>query len=562
MKKKLLFILFLLGSTVSNAQYNDLWIPDTLSGNNFSLVLKDTFSQLLPGNQTITAGVNGKFWGPTLFMEKGDTVHMNVLNNLNETSTIHWHGLHLPAVMDGGPHQEIAPGALWQPYWEIKNNAATYWYHPHLHMMTTDQMTAGLGGFIIVRDAEEAALALPRTYGVDDFPLNITDRRFTAANQFDVTNYTDSLMVNGTLSPKLAVPAQVVRFRMLNTSPQRTYNLGFSDGRSFSIIASDGGLLDASVAVTRFLLAPGERVEILVDFGGQQNQNLDLMAYNSVLDADISGAPVTQPNAPSDALNGKDFRILHFTIAAAQNGAITAIPTTLVNNVLVDQTTIDATRTVTFIDGFLNGFPNTSFDGVQFDMDVVNHTIPLNNTEIWKIVNNSSLAHSFHIHDVQFNVVSRTGSVATLQPYDMGWKDNILIRAGETLKFVAKFETYADDIHPFMYHCHMTVHEDEGMMGQFVVSGTTATNSINKIENEFTVYPNPGQERIFVKFSQANQSAYYIRITNILGRTILMLPRPSLEKGIDISGLPKGVYVIQVTDEMTKQTTSKTFIKE
>ena len=97
------------------AQYNDLWIPDTLSGTTFNLTIKDTLKQIVSsGNQTITGGINGNFWGPTLIFNKGETVHLNVLNKLNDSTTIHWHGMHLPAVMDGGPHQVIPPGTLWQ----------------------------------------------------------------------------------------------------------------------------------------------------------------------------------------------------------------------------------------------------------------------------------------------------------------------------------------------------------------------------------------------------------------------------------------------------------------
>ena len=561
MKKITIVIILLTSMYNANAQYNNLWIPDTLSETVFNLMLQDTFAQFRPGNQTITAGINNSnFWGPTLIFQKGETVHMNVQNNLNDSTTLHWHGLHLPAVMDGGPHQVIPPNAVWQPYWVVKNNAATFWYHPHLHEMTTEQMTAGLGGFIIVRDPEEAALPLPRTYGVDDFPLAITDRRFQSNNQFDVTNYTDSLMVNGVLSPQLGVPAQVVRFRMLNTSPQRTYNLGFSDSRTFFVIASDGGLLDNPVPLTRYLLSPGERVEVLVDFGGQQNQTVDLKAYNSSLASDISGAPVTHP--PTDALNGKNFNILHFNILAPVTDGITSIPSNLIKNVLIDPNSSNITRTITFVDGFLNGFPNTSFDGVQFKLDFINKTVPYNNTEIWKLVNNSNLAHSFHIHDVQFNVISRSGSTTTLQTYDKGWKDNILVRAGETLSFIAKFEDYSDATHPFMYHCHMSVHEDEGMMGQFVVANTSDVNSIENTDYQFSIYPNPSKEKIFVKFSDPDQSAYYIRITDALGRTMLMLPQPELNNGIDISTFTKGIYTIQLTDNNTKQTISKTFIKE
>ena len=118
MKKShfLLGLLFFSIGAIQAQSYNNLWIPDTLSGTNFNLTIKDTFAQLTPGNQTITAGINGKFWGPTLFFNKGDTVHMNVLNKLNESTTLHWHGFHLPAVMDGGPHQLIPPGTIWKPY--------------------------------------------------------------------------------------------------------------------------------------------------------------------------------------------------------------------------------------------------------------------------------------------------------------------------------------------------------------------------------------------------------------------------------------------------------------
>jgi FtsP/CotA-like multicopper oxidase with cupredoxin domain len=94
-------------------------IPDTMSGKSFTLSIRDTFMQLRSGNQTITSGVNGAtFWGPTLFMNKGDTVRMTVINKLNDSTTVHWHGMHLPAVMDGGPHQIIPPGTVWQPYLE------------------------------------------------------------------------------------------------------------------------------------------------------------------------------------------------------------------------------------------------------------------------------------------------------------------------------------------------------------------------------------------------------------------------------------------------------------
>ena len=262
------FSLAVLFTTVNlNAQYTKLHIPDTLSGTHFNLVLKDTFKQLKTGQTTITAGINSNFWGPTIFINKGDTVHMNILNKLNDSTTIHWHGFHLPAVMDGGPHQVIPPNTVWRPYWKVKNDAATYWYHPHLHEMTQEHLTKGLGGLIIVRDAVESALPLPRTYGIDDIPVVLTSRRYTTSNQFVTKqcSYGDYLLTNGTPNAEFTIPKQVVRLRILNGEMERGFNLGFSDNRTFYVISSGGGLFDKPIAVTRLPIYVGERYEILVD---------------------------------------------------------------------------------------------------------------------------------------------------------------------------------------------------------------------------------------------------------------------------------------------------------
>ena len=353
MKSKLTFLTICLFSLTLKAQYNRLWIPDTLTGKTFNLTLKDSFKQILSkGNTTTTSGINGAFWGPTLFVNKGDTVHMNVKNKLNDTTTIHWHGMHLPAVMDGGPHQVIPPNTLWQPYWKVANNAGTYWFHPHLHEMTMDQITKGLGGLLIVRDQIESALALPRTYGVDDIPLILTDRSFTS-NQFKVVPYGDSMLTNGVMRAQFNAPAQVIRFRVLNAAIERSYNLGFSDGRTFYIIATDGGLVDKPVGVTRFLISPGERIEILINCAGQSGTSIDLKAYNSTVSNFIGGGE-NFPNGPfANALGKKDFNILNIKIGAANSKAITSIPNTLTTNQFLSAASASLTRTITFTDNII-----------------------------------------------------------------------------------------------------------------------------------------------------------------------------------------------------------------
>jgi blue copper oxidase len=564
MLKKLLFTgLLAMVLFHTQAQYNTLWIPDTISGTNFNLTLRDTFAQFLPGQQTITAGINGKFWGPTLFFNDGDTVQMNVTNNLNDSTTIHWHGFHLPAVMDGGPHQIIPPGTVWQPYWKVKNRAATYWYHPHLHMMAEQQMTEGMGGLIIVRDATESALALPRTYGVDDIPIILTDRRFDASNQFEVSHYGDTMMTNFTLNAQYNLPAQMVRMRVLNAATERFYNIGFSDNRSFYVITADGGLLDAPVALTRLTMGPGERVEILVDFTGQSGQSFDLKAYNSTLTNAIPGGePVNFPVPEfQNDLGKRDFNILHINVTAQTANPITTMPATLTTNTFWPTASATVNRTLSF--NAVNGpqYPPglSLIDNTAFDINVINKTVNVGDVELWTLTNTSNVAHPFHIHDIQFYITEKNGAAAPA--YEQGWKDVVWVPSGQTVKFIGKFEDYTDPVRPFMYHCHIAFHEDGGMMGQFVVTGTVGVKDETDAPFSVTLMPNPASNRLFIKTAD-NTEVYYVKVIDNAGRTVLMLPQPALQSGIDISALQAGMYFVQVTDMQTRYVVTERFIKQ
>ena len=571
MKKLLLLLSAILFLSEANAQYNNLWIPDTISGTTFNLTVKDTFAQFRLGNQTISAGINNsKFWGPTLIFNKGDTVHMNVQNNLNDSTTIHWHGMHLPAVMDGGPHQVIPPGTLWQPYWKVTNNASTFWYHPHLHNMTMEQLTKGIGGFIIVRDSLESTLALPRTYGVDDLPIVLTSRSFNASNQFTVTNniniseYGDTMLTNGTLKAQVSLPKQYVRLRILNAEVERGYNLGFSDNRTFYIIGNDGGLLNAPVAVTRVKLMVGERIEIMVNLGNDAiGSSLDLKAFNTGQVFGFPGAEPQQSGLNGSILNNHDFPVLHINVIATTASPITSVPATLASNVYWTIADASVIRTVNVTPGSGVGLSEFYFDNTAFALNNINKTINLNDIEKWTVVNNNIFSHSFHIHDVQFKIVARNGVTTAVGDYESGWKDTYYIPRGESATFVAKFEDYSDSIYPFMYHCHFSNHEDGGMMGQFVVTGsTTGINEVAKEEIKYSLYPNPANENLFVQLADPNTEVYYITVTNVNGRAVMMLPQPEIQKGINISSLSKGIYFVQLMDKKTKSITSQKFVKQ
>jgi blue copper oxidase len=260
-----------------------LFIPDTLVGPSISLTMHKDSVQFFPGRKTATYAYNtDHYLGPTLILKTGSNVNITVNNQIGDTTTVHWHGLHIPSKWDGGPHTPILSGGTWNPQFTIMNNAATFWYHPHLHMKTAVQAIKGADGLIIIRDNVEAALALPRKYGIDDFPIIVQSIQFDSVNQPMPRGMVDStLLVNGTMNPYVNLPAQVVRLRLLNASGERTLNFGFTGNRHFSIIGTDGGLIAAPYDTTRIRLSPGERVEVLLNLNGMVSQSLHLMSYGS-----------------------------------------------------------------------------------------------------------------------------------------------------------------------------------------------------------------------------------------------------------------------------------------
>lgn len=183
---------------------------------------------------------------------------MRVRNALPEPTTLHWHGMHLPARADGGPHQTIAPGRKWEPSWTIDQPAASLWYHPHGLGSTEDHVYRGLAGMWIVDDPISRSLPLPQTYGVDNIPLILQDKRLDDAGRLDfgqgwispIGRLGDDMLINGTYDPHLRVAHRRVRFRLLNASTARIYNIGFADARPFALVATDGGLLEKPERLT------------------------------------------------------------------------------------------------------------------------------------------------------------------------------------------------------------------------------------------------------------------------------------------------------------------------
>lgn len=474
-----------------------------------------------------------------------------------DTTTIHWHGMHVSAKNDGGPRISIPPNTSWYPRFKVRDNAAMYWYHPHLHMMTNLHASLGAAGLVIVRDTIERALNLPRRYGVDDFPLVIQSKCFDAGKQIVINNPYDSvMMVNGTINASLPTPAQTIRFRLLNASSERVYNLGFQGNLAFYQIGTDGGLLNAPVSLTRLRLAPGERAEILIDFTGKIGQTLNLMSFasefpNAIYGASQPGMGAGQviPGYTSNTLNGSNFKIMTFNIVAQTVLPVTTIPSTLVINSPWSIGSANAVRTLTFSPQTMGPTAIQGpflINGASFDMNVVNYSIPLNNIELWSLTNQSPIAHPFHIHDVQFYITEINGAAP---PANMaGRKDVVLVPAGQTVKFITKFLNFCDSKATYVYHCHMLPHEDDGMMGQFVVT-CPAGVGIGEYESklrEVAIFPNPTENKITVRLN-ADETIETIFLYDYSGNKIIEKNNVhQSEMVLDLSAQSSGLYFLEI----------------
>jgi blue copper oxidase len=472
-------------------------VPPVLDGRRegdlrvYGLTAQRGSTEILPGVVTETYGYNDDMLGPVVRLTRGDRVRLDVTNRLAEPTTCHWHGLHVPAVADGGPHQIIQPDTTWRASFTVSNEAATYWYHSHLMERTGEQVYKGLAGMIIVDDPAHEELGLPTRYGVDDFPLVVQDRRFSrdgellylqAGMDAMMGMLGNRLLVNGALTPTMRAPAQLVRLRLLNGSNARIYDFGFSDYRPFFVIASDGGLLPEPLSRRRLSMATGERYEIVVDLSGGGGETLQLRSY---------------PTGDSEG-----FPIVDIFVDPAVEVAPARVPDVLRPAPAIDAREVSRTRDFALSMGMMGmmggmragqgggmggggmggggmgggmrgggmrgrGPGGFTINGVSMDMGTINETVKLGAVEEWRIINESPMTHPFHIHDVQFLVRERNG--APPPPHERGWKDTVQVRPQETVSILAHFTDYADPVHPYMYHCHILEHEDRGMMGQFVV---------------------------------------------------------------------------------------------
>ena len=257
-------------------------------------------------------------------------------------------------------------------------------------------------------------------------------------------------------------------------------------------------------------------------------------------------------------LNGGDYELLAINVVAPTTSPVTTIPSSLIPytpylpiNADVNRSLILDTIRILPID-----VPNLAagpfgINGVSFDMMVNNIYVPLNSTEIWTLHNKTHIAHPFHIHDVQFNIIEKNGLPPVLS--EQGWKDVVLVMPHDSVKFITKFTDFEDNMVPYMYHCHLLHHEDDGMMGSFIVSCSVGIDEISLSGNDdLQVSPNPSSNNWDVK-STSIYGEYTVILTSLIGDKVF----ESKEKSIDIethfsiptNELTEGIYILKIQTE-------------
>lgn len=593
-RMRYLLICTLMGARLVLAQsfVNPIPVPPVLQGKTFDLVVDTAMHNFNP-NQAGDS-LNGKvpafcfnikgtktmsYLGPTMIWEKGQPLAINITNRLNQRMTSHWHGLNLPSAMDGGPQEPInANGGVWSPRFTNIDPVQTAWYHSHLMDSTTTQVIMGLAGMVILEDPTKDPLRalLPHNYGTNDFPIVIQEKGFNFQNHKVQSMIAGAkpgngpyTLVNGVVNGVLRVPPQQVRLRFLNGSPRKSFQVGISKSLTnqapvvfnpLQLIATDGGYVAQPMRFDSFLISPGERMEMVFDFTGMSNgETLYLRNLVRSIPSDIvtgGGGPPPQRDTPGAAFMAF---VVDNTIQPAN--PIFQLPATL-KPYTVDTSNIFKRRTKKLYGASSSGGVWT-IDSLPMDMDHINDFVHVNKKEMWTIQNMTNIAHPFHIHKVQFQVVQyidRSGSTPVVMNFPnlprhlMGYKDDALVRAKSTMTFIAKFDSFPSTgnvIDGFMYHCHILSHEDTSMMHQFAVvdsaSYYTLTNTGTSADpkDRFTFYPNPASDMLYIKGSAHHSGT--LRFIDLMGRVLREERIGAFHYGtsVEVGDLPRGLVFVE-----------------
>jgi spore coat protein A len=432
-------------------------------------------------------GYNGSSPGPVIETRSGRSVSIEWVNRLPQKhflpidhnlhgaekdkpevrAVVHVHGAKTPPESDGYPEEWTVPGKAATYRYPNNQEAATLWYHDHAMGINRLNIYAGLFGFFLIRDEYEDALNLPK--GRYEIPLAIYDRSFHRDGSLDYPDsgmpdmpwvpeaFGEAMMVNGKLFPYLEVEPRRYRFRLLNAANGRFFHLSLSNGQKFLQIGTDQGLMPAPVELDNFVIAPGERFDLLVDFSGHESDRIVLK---------------------SDA-----FDIMQFRVGKGPVRDGSSVPSTLRPVEKTPEALAVKTRRIPLVElKSPNGDSMTMLlGGRHWNMPVTENPV-IDTVEIWELLNTTEDSHPIHLHLVRFQILDRrsfdeplffrtrqiryTGPVVPPDPYEAGWKDTIRAHSKMLTRIIVRFEGY---IGRYVWHCHVLEHEDNEMMRPYEV---------------------------------------------------------------------------------------------
>jgi spore coat protein A len=447
--------------------------------------------------------------------------------------TPHVHGGHTDAAYDGtpmqwltatGPNQQVGPDFVSDPYvYDNTQEAGTLWYHDHTVGITRLNVYAGLAGFYIIHDNNENKLISQHKLPSEsyDIPLVIQDRMFTASGQLlyppepktsppPPTNpsivpafFGNTILVDGKAWPVMHVEPRMYRFRLLNGSDARFYNLQFSiqdqnpnqpSDQKFSQIGTDDGFLKKPVPLDHVLIAPGERADVVIDFSKLAGKTL--IVTNDAYTPFPKGAPMSVAPDPQTTGQVMEFRVdkpLNPNIPDAYRFSTTQT----MNTTIVPFGHVDNTRKLALYSskdaygrnlvevGTLAGPASLAKSDADPAIKIKQGAV-----EKWEIYNATDHTHPMHLHQVAFQIVSQqqfefkttaTGGINITRligkptrpaPNEAGWKDTVEVNPGQVVTIEAKFDLPGK----YVWHCHILEHEDNDMMNYFIVEPRSAAH--------------------------------------------------------------------------------------
>jgi len=570
-------------------------------------------------------GYNNSYPGPTIVARKNFPVDVLWQNNLMDNgnllphllevdTTLNWalsgrtdwrslgipvvthlHGGHTESASDGLPEAWYTPNFALTGAGFIKNTlhysndqeAATIWYHDHAMGITRLNVYAGLAGFYLITDENEMQLQANNKLPASpyDIGLAIQDRMFTSNGQLYYPSMAEEsgvpensimpeffgniILVNGKSWPVLEVEPRQYRFRILNGSDSRFYNLFFQGNINFTQIGTDNGLLPAPVTLSKLLLGTGERRDVIIDFSDPKLWGKTIVLENNAKTPFPRGSSVDQQTTG---------RIMAFKVNRPLNTnyPLTSLPSTLRPPIVPLQTSLPARKLILFEgnDEFsrLEVRLGTVEEGIKAFSDANTENVVQNTVEMWEIYNETPDAHPIHLHMVHMQLVNRQKFSAAIdmetgKPFNIrmqgpaqlptadeaGWKDTYIMYPGEVTRVIATFDL------PGMYvwHCHILSHEDHEMMRPYFVhpvNGSVTKKSIDPVEKspvELSMVPNPFNNNLNIQFYLNQPSTVTVNIYDAKGALVKKLYNSNNDSGyktlkLNGSNWSNGIYFCEI----------------